>query len=103
MANKSATVTGGLVITAPEYFEDQAFLAWLNNHKGQGLATWQSANEETLDAFCDCFVSLEPNLEGEGSDADMPEYIWEEILAICREHFRPNQFNNHIIVRLSPC
>ena len=81
--------TGGMIeLNAPEFFEDPAFMAWLNN--GKTKMTWHTKGNAVADEYSDVVVFVEPSLNGEGSegsDATMPQYIWEKIVDVCREHF----------------
>ncbi len=93
------TKTHALVISAPEFFEDSEFVAWLNTQE-QPKFSWHQGGQPTSDS--DVVVLVDPSLSGEGSDSDMPEHIWDQIVAECRRIFRPNSTENgdHIMVWL---
>lgn len=90
-----------LTINAPEFFEDPVFMAWLNN--SQRKMTWHIPGNAVADEYSDVMVFVEPSLNGEGSDSDMPEYIWNQIVEACRNHCRNADLalGHHIAVRLT--
>lgn len=69
-------------INAPELFRDPEFVAWLNRPSGNRTATWHVKGQEP-DEWGDVFFTYE---DGEGSDADMPERIWDDICELLRPH-----------------
>ena len=87
----------GLVIRAPECFADPDFQTWLQN--GDPKFTWYRAGP--VDEWSDVVVLVDPSLNGEGSDADMPAHIWQFIIQRCRQHIEPGQHRCHIMVRLT--
>lgn len=86
-----------ITVNAPEFFADEQFIQWLNN--GEPKMTWHKG--EQPNEWSDLVVLVDPDLEGEGSDSDMPEHIWDQIVAICREHVQPSIHAEHITVRLT--
>lgn len=82
----------GLVFDVPELFQDQAFIAWLENGSPK-----IASKEEGV--WTQLLVLVDPSLEGEGSDSDMPEHCWEVILAACRGYYRPSS-GPHLMVLL---
>lgn len=88
---------GALVINTPHFFKDPAFLAWLNN--GERKFTWHQGGAPS--EWSDVVVLVDPSLNGEGSDSDMPEAVWEAIMAACRKVFTPGSSEGHIMVRLT--
>ncbi|KVP39979.1 hypothetical protein [Burkholderia ubonensis] len=86
-----------LVINAPEFFQDPEFQSWLNNDEKK--FTWHEGG--TPGDWSDVVVMVDPGLGGEGSDSDMPEHIWDKIVAICRSKLAPARNAPHIIVRLT--
>lgn len=91
-----ATASPSIVINAPSLFADPQFVEWLNN--GSPKATWHQGGEP--DEWSDVVVMVDPSLNGEGTDSDMPEHIWNQIVDACREALSPQQGGNHIMVRL---
>jgi hypothetical protein len=87
-----------LLVNAPEFFEDEAFRAWLND-SGKRKFTWHQSG--TPDEWADTVVLVDPGLSGEGADSDMPEHIWDQIVSICRSNFEPTRSVPHIMVRLT--
>lgn len=86
-----------LVLYAAHFFKDPAFVEWLKNP--QPKFTW--TKNGCIDEWSDVVVLVEPALTGEGSDSDMPEHIWDQIINICRTNTPPGGFGNtHIHVRL---
>jgi hypothetical protein len=63
-------------INAPEFYRDAAFLAWLND-PNRDQATWHRKGQAPS-AYSDVFFTVDPP---DGSDSDMPEHIWAQILA----------------------
>lgn len=88
-----------LVIDAPEFFEDPDFVEWLNS-QGTPKFSWHEGGMPTNTS--DVVVLVCPSLSGEGSDSDMPEHIWDQIMEECRRNFAPNSApaGNHIMVWL---
>lgn len=63
-------------INAPEFYRDPDFVAWLNDPDRQ-QATWHRKGEPP-GPYSDLFFTVDPP---DGSDSDMPEPIWQRILA----------------------
>lgn len=91
-------VAPALVINAPHFFQDSEFVAWLND-KQETKFTWHK--EGVPGEYSDVVVCVDPSLNGEGSDSDMPSHIWEEIVATCRRFFSSFEQTHHIMVRLT--
>lgn len=87
-----------LRIEASEFFQDAGFIEWLNN--GHPKMTWHTAGSPT--EFSDVVVLVDPSLNGEGSDSDMPQTIWNKIIDECRLHVATclSGARNHIAVWL---
>lgn len=85
----------GLALHVPQFYKDPAFLGWLNN--GQAKFTWHQGGEPG--EYSDVVVLVDPTLNGEGTDSDMPEEIWNQILTACRKNVSPGG-DYHIMVRL---
>jgi hypothetical protein len=98
MTSMSVESCPGLVINAPEWFTDPAFQNWLRGNRR--LFTWYDGG--VIDEWSDVVVLVDPGLNGEGSDSDMPAHIWNRIVAACRTSCRsPKQAGHHIMVRLT--
>lgn len=91
--------TNALTINAPEVFEDAEFQAWLNNSERK--FTWHQGG--TPDEWSDVVVLVDPGLTGDGPDSNMPEHIWDNLVEICRQHFKPARgvASDHIMIRLT--
>lgn len=89
----------GLVLNVPEFFADESFVAWLNN--GSPKFTLHKAGAPS--EWSDVIVLVDPSLTGEGSDSDMPEHLWNIVMAACRAYCTPADLalRNHITVRLT--
>lgn len=96
--DREVTFMPGLTINVPEWFEDKDFQKWLNDPENT-VFTWHKKGEAPSD-WSDVVVCVDPSLRGEGSEADMPEHIWDQIVELCRAHFRPST-GSHIHVRLT--
>ena len=85
----------GVVINAPEIFTDPAFRRWLTS--SQPKFTWYDGGE--IDEWSDVVVLVDPSLNGEGSDSDMPGHIWDRIVDACRDHLgiRPGDAFHHVV------
>lgn len=57
---------------------------------------------EDMAAYCDCFVGVDPGLNGEGTDSDMPEQYWDVIVKNVRDLYRGLNDGIHIVVWLTP-
>lgn len=96
---KKVSLCRGVVINAPEFFADPDFRAWLNN--GGAKFTWHKIGEPVSE-YSDVIVLIDPGLTGEGSDSDMPEHIWDEIIQICRKTLGESKSGeDHYTVRLT--
>ena len=67
-----------LKLNVPAWFEREDFQEWLNE-RGKP-ATWHVKGAEPND-YSDIFMWFE---DGEGSDSDMPEKVWDELCALCK-------------------
>jgi hypothetical protein len=92
-------VARGLVINAPAFFTNPEFLAWLNN--GETKFTWHIKGNAVADEYSDVVVCVDPSLSGEGTDSDMPEYIWNQIVEACRQHIGTRTGEHHYMVRIT--
>jgi len=94
------TRTTVLTINAPEWFENEEFLAWINTPETNTM-TWHKKGEPTNE-FSDICVWVEPSLNGEGTDSDMPDAFWDAIIELCKRHVGANAYaNSHIPIRLT--
>ncbi|RZS84219.1 hypothetical protein [Pigmentiphaga kullae] len=90
-------ISPALVINAPEFFADPDFQSWLNNSDRK--FTWH--RNGAPDEWSDTVVMVDPGLTGAGSDSDMPEAIWDQIVSTCRLHIAPRRGVPHVMVRLT--
>lgn len=95
MTPLNATPSNALVLNAAPFYQDEAFVTWLNHDNRK--ATWHPGGTPT--EWSDVFVLVDPSLNGEGSDSDMPEPIWDQIVNACWDHFHPGN-GWHIVVWL---
>ena len=93
--NLTISRTKALVIDAPAFFRNLEFVAWLNN--GETKLTMHQGGEPG--EYSDIVVLVDPSLNGEGSDSDMPEECWNQLVAACRKEFNPGG-GYHIMVWL---
>lgn len=63
-----------LTLSAPEIFEDPAFIEWLNC-ESTVVATWHTKGQE-IGEYADVLVTYD---NGDGCNTDMPEHIWKQI------------------------
>lgn len=96
MKFQSVNKNPALVINAPDVFKDPNFIAWLNN--GSPKFTWHKGGQPN--EWSDVVVLVDPSLNGDGADSDMPEPIWRRIVNECKKHFMVGQ-TNYIMVRLT--
>lgn len=97
-AFSDVSLCNALAINAPDIFRDPAFVEWLNN--GTPKLTCHQGGEP--DEWSDIVVFVDPTLNGEGSDSDMPEHIWDLIVEECRKHFKTSMHGMpHIMVKLT--
>lgn len=88
----------GLVINAPDIFADPGFQIWLLGDRPK--FTWH--RDGPVNEWSDVVVLVDPTLNGEGSDSDMPLHIWVRIVSACIDHFGPvGTGRHHIMVRLT--
>lgn len=88
-----------IVVNAPQFFADPAFMAWLNDKTAK--FTWHTQGQAVADEYSDVVVTVDPTLNGEGSDSDMPASIWEFIVSLCREQLGARTGVPHYMVRLT--
>lgn len=98
LRSREAQHLAGLVVNVPEFFQDPAFLGWLNDDT-TSVFTWHSAGSEPGE-WSDVIVGVDPSLNGEGSDADMPPHLWHALIELCQERLVPSN-GPHILVRLT--
>lgn len=91
------SVSPGLRLNAPEFYQDPDFIAWLNS-KGPKF-TWHQGGQPT--EWSDIVVLVDPSLNGEGSDSDMPEAVWSRIIEACRQRLGPGRSSDHYTVRIT--
>jgi hypothetical protein len=96
-------VAKALVINAPEIFKDPAFQGWLNSDLAK--FTWHKPGTPVSE-WSDVVTLIDPTFNGEGiggegSDSDMPEHIWNQLVQACKDTFGTNGGNTHIMVRLT--
>lgn len=88
-----------LTVNAPQFFQDPAFIAWLNNDEAK--FTWHRKGQEPNE-WSDVVVLVDPSLTGAGADSDMPEHIWKQIVDACKVQFGAlSRSECHIMVRLT--
>lgn len=85
-----------LVINAPGIFKKPSFINWLNDTEIK--FSWHKGGKPN--EYSDVVVLVDPSLNGEGSDSDMPAQVWNFIIKECKKHFTPGT-GNHIMVRLT--
>jgi hypothetical protein len=91
--------SNAITINAPQFFADPEFLAWLNSDEPK--FTWHKKGAEPND-YSDVVVLVDPSLNGEGTDSDMPEYIWTQLVEVCKVQFGAlPRGENHIMVRIT--
>lgn len=93
-----------LTMNAPEFFSRKDFIEYVENNP---VFTWHQRGDEPGE-YSDVIVLVEPCLNGEGSESDMPEDIWTAILDTLKSQFGeegegiPAQFRNmHMAVRIT--
>ena len=69
----------GVRIDAGELYRDPEFAVWLND-RTRNQATWHLKGQPPGD-FSDIFMIID---HGSGSDEDMPEHCWEQLLAFLK-------------------
>lgn len=67
-------------IDAPEFYADAEFQLWLNDPT-RNQATWHKKGTYPNE-YSDMFFTVDPP---DGSDSDMPQHIWDKIVASCAE------------------
>lgn len=80
---ESCVRTEGLVLNVPDWFEDAEFTEWLNSPRTT-VMTWHPKGE-LPNEWSDVLVLVDPSLDGDGTDSDMPERFWNAIVDACRE------------------
>jgi len=78
-----------LKVNAPEFFRRDDFAIWLNNASvsipdpalPSRVATWHYPGP--INEYSDVFVTYD---NGEGSNSDMPEDIWQSLCRLCESY-----------------
>ncbi len=97
---ENVVVGPGLTINCPEVFKDPMFIEWLNNESPK--MTWHQGGNPS--EWSDVVVMVDPTLNGEGTDSDMPEHVWSAIVSACKTHLGIHPTPSaHIHVRLTNC
>lgn len=97
-----ATTALQLVVNAPQFFAREDFMTWLNDYNAM---TWHNRKDAKADDMSDVVVFIDTDLNGEGSDSEMPGDIWEQLVELCREAEKAqpglvDRHGFHIAVRL---
>ncbi len=67
---------------------------------GRPKFTWYQ--QGAISEWSDVVVLVDPALTGEGSDSDMPDYLWNRIVSACRAYLgTSNGQGCHYFVRLT--
>lgn len=100
------TVGLNVSLNAPEFFEDPAFVSFINR-TSVPVATWHGKGAPAGE-YSDTFLFVEPCLNGEGDSQGVPEHIWNTIIEALRLSYGPKgekipaQFRDHrICVRIT--
>lgn len=78
-----------VVINAPEFFQRKDFEEYVESQASPSkgpVFTWHQAGTELGD-YSDVVVLVEPCLSGDGSNSDMPEDLWNTIIAALQKEF----------------
>ena len=98
-----STSTGlQICINAPALFSDSEFKAWMNDRRTT-VCSWHTKGED-FGEYSDTVVFVDPCLNGEGSDSDMPAHCWAAIMAAVRASPAARDLPScspHIAVRLT--
>lgn len=83
--NPTDDISMVLSLNTPEFFEDAAFIAWLN-HPDTNVFTWHTKGEE-VGEYSDVLVLIDGSCCGDGDSSDMPAHIWNQLVAYCKERY----------------
>ncbi|WP_342632757.1 hypothetical protein [Marinobacter alkaliphilus] len=93
-----------VVLNAPEFFERKDFVDYIER---EPVFTWHRPGKLPGD-YADVVVLVEPSLNGEGTESDLPDDIWNTVLGVLRQSFGDNgerlpafARSRHIAVRLT--
>lgn len=79
------------------------FVVWADKRRSQGLASWcDSDSSHGASEYPDIFVGVDPSLNGEGTDSDMPEPYWDALLASVRGQLVSGASTLHVIAWIRP-
>lgn len=76
-----------VTINAPEFFDDPRFIEYIEG-SGAPVATWHKSGN-AADEYSDVCVFVEPCMNGDGSNSDMPADIWNTIIEALRRRYGP--------------
>lgn len=72
-----------LVLNVPAWFREEGFVEWLND-PNNNVMTWHQAPRRPNE-WSDVVVLVDPQINGEGSNSDMPAKYWDQIVGSCRD------------------
>ncbi|MGP9797096.1 hypothetical protein ACT3UJ_07025 [Halomonas sp. 86] len=84
-----------------DWFEHALFRSWADQARLKGTASW-GVDGHDAEGYPDIFVGVDPSLNGEGTDSDMPAPYWDALMQKVRYHVQKDATRNHILVRISP-
>jgi hypothetical protein len=103
IANSEQTPAIALYVDWFDAQQHPDFVAWADKRRPQGLASWSDSDTSHGDGeYPDIFVGLDPSLNGEGTDSDMPEAYWNALVASVQDQFVSGVSTLHVIVWIRP-
>lgn len=85
----------GVSLNVPEFFQDEEFLAWLNN-RNTTVFTWHVQGQPVTE-WSDVIVLVDSSCSGEGDSSDMPEHLWKVLVDYCRDYFGVSQGDHYYL------
>lgn len=73
-----------ITLNVPEFFNDEGFMAWLNDPDNRAL-TWHKKGQPASE-WSDVIVTMEATCNGEGDASDMPDHLWDALVAYAKEN-----------------
>ena len=73
-----------VTLNVPEFFNDEGFLAWLNDPDNRAF-TWHQKGQPASE-WSDVIVTMEATCNGEGDASDMPAHLWDALVAYAKEN-----------------
>ncbi|ADC73209.1 hypothetical protein TK90_2723 (plasmid) [Thioalkalivibrio sp. K90mix] len=85
----AASAVGRMVQIRVDWFDSEwhpQFAEWVKHGASGSLATWLRPDASLIgEEYPDVFVGVDPSFSGEGTDSDMPDPYWDEVVKAAQQ------------------